>query len=333
MITVDEESIALYKELAEKVLRSGFLSEGQMTKDFEKQWGDLLGLPSATVSSGGYALWALCEAANVRGGDVIVPTNTFMASVLAAEKAGARAVFADCGRKDLCLSLDALKAAITPQTKAVIVVHVGGHVAFEIESIAEFCKDRGVALVEDCAHSHGAWYKGKPAGSFGFGGAYSFYSTKTLPTGEGGMVVSRDPRVIEFVRSFRNYGKFDYRIAGFHGRMNELTAALGLVQFKRLPKILEFKRALAAKYDAIFENRVRLPDGMLSGFYKYIVFDQPLKEETGKVYKDLCHRLRGLSQRFPESDWVAEHHACPPIWFGYPGADLPIEQLRSRLIG
>ena len=258
MITFDEESIALYKELAEKVLRSGFLSEGEMIKNFEKQWGELLGLPSVAVSSGGYALWALCEAANVRGSDVVVPTNTFMASVLAAEKAGARVVFADCSRRDLCLSIDALRKAITPQTKAVIVVHVGGHVAFDIEQIADFCKERSIALIEDCAHSHGAWYKGRAAGSFGMGGAYSFYSTKTLPTGEGGMVVSRDPKVIDHARSFRNYGKFEYKIAGFHGRMNELTAALGLVQLKRLPKILDFKRSLAKKYDAIFENR--LPD-------------------------------------------------------------------------
>ena len=76
-----------------------------------------------------------------------------------------------------------------------------------------------------------------------------------------------------------------------------------------------------------------MPNGMLSGHYKYIVFDHPLKEETGKIYKDLCHKLRGLTNSFPEAEWVAQHHACPPIWYGYDGADLPIDQLRKKLIG
>jgi dTDP-4-amino-4,6-dideoxygalactose transaminase len=333
MIIFDEESIAQYQELAGKVLRSGFLSEGEMTKNFEEGWKNYTGLGSVAVSSAGYALWALCEAVGVRGYDVVVPTNTFMATVLAPEWAGARVVFADCSRQDLCINVKSIEKTMTRNTKAVIVVHVGGHIAFEIEAIADFCKARGIALIEDCAHAHGALYKGKPAGSFGVGGAYSFYSTKTLPTGEGGMVVSKDPKIVEFAQKFRNYGKFDYKINGFHGRMNELTAALGLVQLKRLAKILEFKRALAKKYDAIFENRVHLPDDMQSGYYKYIVFDQPLKEETGKVYKDLCHKIRHVQISFPEAEWVSEHQSCAPIWFGYEGGKLTTSELKRRLIG
>lgn len=147
------------------------------------------------------------------------------------------------------------------------------------------------------------------------------------------MVVSRHGQVIDFVRSFRNYGKHDYRVAGFHGRMTELTAALGVVQMERLPEILRFKRGLARQYDALFPRHLELPPQAESGYYKYIVFDTPLKEEVGKVYGELCHALRGQKGGFPESEWVARHHACPPIWYGYEGAALPAEELRARLLG
>jgi dTDP-4-amino-4,6-dideoxygalactose transaminase len=255
-----------------------------------------------------------------------------MATPLAVERAGGRVVFADCSRRDLCLSLDSVKAAVTPDTRAVMAVHIGGHLTFEIEEIAGFCRDRGILLLEDCAHAHGASLRGMRGGSFGFGGAYSFYATKTLPTGEGGMVVSRDGGVIDFVRRFRNYGKPDYAISGFHGRMTELTAALGLAQMERFPEILRFKRDLARRYDSIFPNRVRFPDQMESGYYKYVVFDTRLKEETGKVYSDLCHTLRKQEGHFPDSEWVASHHTCPPIWYRYDGASLTPEALRARLM-
>ena len=96
---------------------------------------------------------------------------------------------------------------VTPDTKAVIVVHIGGHIAFDIERIASFCVERHIALIEDCAHAHGAEWNGKIAGSYGLAGSYSFYATKTMPLGEGGMVVSRDKELISWMRKFRNYGK------------------------------------------------------------------------------------------------------------------------------
>jgi dTDP-4-amino-4,6-dideoxygalactose transaminase len=333
MIHLDDHAIRRYQELAGEVLQSGFLSEGEMTRRFEAGWERVTGLPAAAVSSGGFALWALLETAGVRGHDVVVPTNTFMATVLAVELAGGRVRFADCSRRDLCLDLPSLAAAVTPATRAVVVVHIGGHLAFDIEAIAAWCAERRLALIEDCAHAHGATVHGAAGGTFGLGGAYSFYATKTLPLGEGGMVVSRDPEVIEQVRRFRNYGKPDHRVPGFHGRLSELQAALGVVQLEQLPGILAWKRALARRYDAIFSRRVELPAGCESGYYKYIVFDTELRERTGAVYADLCHTIRGETLELPEATWVATHHACPPIWYGYPGAELADDELRARLLG
>lgn len=310
---------------------SNFLSEGPMVERFEEAFGKAVGGSAAAVTNGGAGLLALLEYVGVRGHEVIVPTNTFMATALAVVRAGGRVVFADCNREDLCLSAADLASRVTPRTRAVLVVHIGGHIAFDILEIVEICRTRGLALIEDCAHAHGASYHGVCAGLFGVGGAYSFYATKTLPLGEGGAVVSRDPAVIEWVRTYRNYGKPTYQVSGFNFRMNEFTAALGLVQLARLPEILRWKRELAAKYDQIFSRRVRLPAGMESGFYKYIVFDTLLSEQTGKVFDTLCHDIMGQPGEFLGAAWVRDHHACAPIYFGWGKARLGPEGLRAAL--
>jgi dTDP-4-amino-4,6-dideoxygalactose transaminase len=214
----------------------------------------------------------------------------------------------------------------------VILVHIGGHLAFESHEIAAYLAECEIALIEDCAHAHGAEWNGLTAGSFGLAGVYSFYATKTMPLGEGGMIVTRDPEMDAWVRKFRNYGKFEYKVRGLNSRMNEVTAALGLVQLERLPLILDWKRKLAAKYDRIFENRVRFPVGMISGFYKYIVFDTVLLEKTGAVFDVLCHDIEGNPAYLPNSKWVREHHACVPIYYGWDGADLTEKELTQRLI-
>jgi dTDP-4-amino-4,6-dideoxygalactose transaminase len=188
---------------------------------------------------------------------------------------------------------------------------------------------------------HGAWWNGKTGGHYGIAGAYSFYATKTMPLGDGGMVVSKDPKLLEYVEQYRNYGKevvdghVYYRLEnGFNLRINEFSCALGIVQLERLPKILEWKRALAKKYDEIFENRVRLPEGMESGYYKYIVFDTPLKQETGQVFGpgDLGDVIARVDADVPNSHWITQHHKCAPIYLGYEYADKSVDELRRILL-
>lgn len=330
-----------YFDLLNSVFESNFWSEGRMIKDFEKNFTDFTGLNSMAVTNGGIALLSLFEYAGVRGHEVIVPANTFYATSLAAKKAGANVVYADCNRDDLCISLEDIKKKVSAKTKAICVVHIGGHIAFRIDEIAAFCKENNIFLIEDCAHAHGATYKGKAAGSWGLGGAYSFYATKTMPLGEGGMVCSRDNRMLDWLKYYRNYGKHvqngnvSYKLPnGFNFRMNELTAALGIVQLERLPEILSWKRKLAEKYDRIFEKTVKFPEGMESGYYKYIVFDYELKQATGKVFSksDFGPEIEGIHYDLPNSIWIAEHHKCPPIWYGWEHADRSIDELRSLLI-
>lgn len=331
-----------YMSLLEEVFDSGFLSDGQMLRRFEEDFSKFTRQHAIAVSSGGVALLALYEYVGVKNAEVIVPANTFWATAAAAKRAGAKVVYADCNKEDLCLSLEAVKRKTTLKTKAVCVVHIGGHIAFQIEEIAAFCKENDIALIEDCAHAHGASWKGRSAGSWGIGGAWSFYATKTMPLGEGGMVTTTNEDLADWLHRYRNYGKDvkDGKVSyplpdGFNFRMNEITAALGVLQLRRLPEILLWKRSLAAKYDRIFTNRIFFPEGMLSGYYKYIVFDTFLKEQTGKVFasSDFGNEIENHPDRegLPNSYWVAEHHSCVPIWFGWDGASLDCDQLLARL--
>lgn len=337
-IPFNEDYRKKYFKLLEKIFDSNMWTEGAVMRKFEKKFGEYVGLEARTIANGGAGLLAIYEYIGVRGKDVIVPANTFWATAQAAKLSGANVIYADCNKTDLCLSYDDMLKKITPNTKAIVVVHIGGHIAFEIEKIAEFCKKKNIYLVEDCAHCHGGWWNGKTGGHWGFAGSYSFYATKTMPTGDGGMVVSRDTDFLRWLEKYRNYGKVvidgkvNYPIKnGFNYRMPEFTAALGIVQLEQLPRILQWKRELAEKYDKIFERRIKFPDGMKSGYYKYIVFDYELKEQTGQVFgvNDFGYRIENLDLRLPNSEWVAEHHKCAPIWFGWEHADKTIEEIRK----
>lgn len=327
-----------YYKMLDWVFESSFLSHGKMNDIFEKKFSHFTNLYCSTVSNGGAGLLTLLKYVGVEGKDVIVPTNTFMATPLAVEMAGGNVIFADCKREDLCIGLGNIKQVITKNTKAVIVVHIGGHIAFDIFEISKFCKLKGIALIEDCAHAHGASFKGKSAGSFGVGGSYSFYATKTMPMGEGGMVVSSSKEVISFVNKFKNYGKVEYKpgkfiypVRGFNFRMSEIMAAFGIIQLERTDKIINWKRILASKYDKIFskEQRIVFPKGMKSGYYKYIVFNTNLKQKTGGVFNELCHNLLGIKGNFKNSSYIAKKHSCPPIYYGWEHAEKSIDELRQ----
>ncbi len=342
IIPFEKQDRKKYYQLLEKVFDSNFLSHGKMNEMFEKKFSKFCNnLYSSTIANGGAGLLALLKYADVAGKDVIVPTNTFMATPLAVQLAGGNVIFADCKKEDLCLGLEQIKQVITPKTKAVIMVHIGGHLAFDIFEIAKFCKEKGIVLIEDAAHAHGASFRGKVAGDFGIGASYSFYATKTMPLGEGGMVVSGKKEVIDFVNRYKNYGKvgtspgrFKYPTGGFNFRLSEIMAAFGLVQIERLPKILKWKRALAKKYAQIFENRVQLPTGMQSGYYKYIIFGSKnkIKQTTGLVFEDLCHNLMGVKGNFPNAQWLSKNHKCLPIYYGWPHNKKSPKELQKLLL-
>lgn len=291
-------------------------SEGYFTEKFEEKWSEYN--QAYAVSFSGWTGAALTALAyfNLQRKTVLCPSNTFMATPLSSVKSGCHVEFVDCNRNDLCLSLDDLKARIDQhQPAAVWVVHIGGHIAFQIEEISEFCKQRNIILLEDCAHAHGAARHGKRPGTWGDAGVYSFYATKTISTGEGGMLVTKNQDLYEFAKKYRNYGKPDYEIEGLNYRMSEFTAAIGCVEIERLGDIVSWKNEYAQKrLDPQYPNRVILPNGMTSGYYKYIVFD-PIERSTGKVYDNPCHKIMKKTYELPNTEWVAKNHWCVPLYY------------------
>src|SRR5438874_3157348 len=261
-------------ELWDQGLDSNRWTEGELVRRLEAAWEAWNGLPSVATSSWAGAAMAALEFCGVRGAKVLCPSNTFIATPLSVLKAGARPVFVDCNRDDLCASFADFEAkAERHRPKAAWLVHIGGHIAFEVERIARYCREQGIFLIEDCAHAHGAGWNGRKPGSWGDAGVYSLYATKTISTGEGGVLVSRNRELLEFARTYRNYGKPSHEVEGLNYRMSEFAAALGIVQVERLDEIVAWKNAVArSRLDARYPARLQLPDRMTSGLYKYIVF-------------------------------------------------------------
>jgi dTDP-4-amino-4,6-dideoxygalactose transaminase len=315
-IGFEKEDRKKLNEYWDEIIVTQKWSEGKFTKTFEEKWSEYNNLQSVAFSSwGGAALTAL-EFFNIKGKTVLCPSNTFMATPLSVLKSGGKVEFVDCNKNDLCLSFEDLKSKIEKYKPAAVwVVHIGGHISFQIEEIVKLCRDRGIILLEDCAHAHGASWNGKKAGTWGDAGVYSFYATKTISTGEGGMLVTKNKDLIEFARQYRNYGKFEYKVEGLNYRMNEFTAAIGCVQVDRLDEIVGWKNEYAKKYlDPKFLNRISFPTGMTSGYYKYIIFD-PIEKSTGKVYDQPCHKIMKKDYNLPNTDWIAQNHWCVPLYY------------------
>ena len=306
----------------EQILASQRWSEGPFTERFEALWSEWNGLPSVAFSSWAGAALPALEFARVDGKTVLCPSNTFMATPLAVLKAGGLVQFVDCNREDLCMSFDDFESKVERfKPAAVFLVHIGGHIAFDADRIAATCRRERIFLLEDCAHAHGAEWNNRKPGSWGDAGVYSFYATKTISTGEGGMLVTRHRALADFARSFRNYGKPDFRRPGLNFRMGEFTAALGCVQTERLPEIVAQKRQIARTLlDPLYPRRLRLPEGMESGYYKYIVFDE-IPNSTGKVYDTPCHWRMDPGAELTNTEWVARHHGCVPLYYETPGEE------------
>ena len=330
-------------EAIDEVLRSGKLTLGPHTEAFEAEFAKSIGASHVVaVNSGTSALEIIFRALDVTGKQVIVPTNTFFATPAAVLHAGGRVRFADVDPHTLCLDASRLEAALTPETAGVVVVHIGGGVAPDIQNIVEVCRRRGLWLVEDAAHAHGASYLGRAAGTFGIAAAFSFYPTKVMTSGEGGMIVTDDSRIREESLVYRDQGKAGFYAnvhtrLGYNWRMSELHAVLGRSQLRRLPEFIAARRKIAEVYHeglASFPDLVPLvePPTASGNYYKYVaLFGKPtdramLKKTlrdrydvslTGEVYELPCHQqpvfesLKG--GEFPGAELACASHICLPI--------------------
>jgi perosamine synthetase len=221
-----------------EVLLSGSYVSGAKVKAFEQRFAAYIGVAEAVaVNSGTAALHAAFSALDLGPGDeVVVPALTFFATVTSVIHQGAVPIFADITMDDYCMSAEDFARRVTPRTKAVVPVHLFGYAA-DMAAINAVAKERGIMVVEDCAQSHGTRYHGTMTGALGDLGTFSFFATKHMTTGEGGMVTTNDSDLATRMRNFRNHGlsgRDDHVMLGYNYRMTEMAAALGLIQVEQL---------------------------------------------------------------------------------------------------
>ncbi|MBV9920422.1 MAG: DegT/DnrJ/EryC1/StrS family aminotransferase [Pseudonocardia sp.] len=234
----------------ERVMASGMLAQGSEVARFESEFSTHVGgRPCVAVNSGTSALLLALLALGIGPGDeVVVPSFSFAATANAVALTGALPVFVDIEPTYFCLDPSAVEAALTPRTAAIMPVHLYGHPAAMAE-ITDIAARHGLAVVEDAAQAHLAALDGRPVGTFGAAAAFSFYPTKNMTSGEGGMVVCADEAVARTVRLLRNQGmerRYENEIVGYNLRMTDLHAAIGRVQLDHLPQRTAQRRRTAA---------------------------------------------------------------------------------------
>jgi dTDP-4-amino-4,6-dideoxygalactose transaminase len=251
-----------------RVLDSGRFIGGAAVDVFEQEWADYCGLPHAVgMANGTDALHLTLRALGIGEGDeVVVPTNTFVATAEAVVLAGATPRFADVDPGTLLLTADTLRAALTPRARAVVVVHLYGQVA-DMDAIGRVAAASGLVVLEDAAQAHGATWRGRLAGSLGHAGCFSFYPGKNLgAAGDAGAVVTSDPTLAQRLRSFRDHGRadgshHDHQVIGTNSRMDALQAVVLSAKLPRLTAWTEARRALVQRYrEHLDGGPVRLVD-------------------------------------------------------------------------
>ncbi len=232
------------------VLKSGFLAQGKWVKQFEDDFADYIGVKYAVATVNGTAALDLAlKALKIREGDeVIVPDFTFISTANSILFQNAKPVFADIEENFYTISVSDVLEKITSKTKAVICVHLFGQPC-DLKALKEVCEDHNLFLIEDCAQAHGAVYDSFKTGSVGLG-CFSFYATKNMTTGEGGMITTNDKNIMERLRLLVNHGqleKYVHGVLGYNLRMTDIQGALGVAQLKKLDS-LNLKRIQNAEY-------------------------------------------------------------------------------------
>jgi perosamine synthetase len=233
-----------------EVLRSGQIAQGSTVAEFERAFAELCGVEHAiAVNNGSTALTAALHALGVGPGDeVLTSPFTFIATVNAVLATGARVRFADIRSDDFALDPGAVKDALPEDTGVLMPVHLFGQTA-DMDPLLGIASDHGLHVVEDAAQAHGARYGDRSAGSFGVG-CFSFYATKNLTTGEGGMITTSDAKLADRLRVIRNQGmraRYQYELVGHNYRMTDVAAAIGLPQLSHYSEQVQRRRANAAR--------------------------------------------------------------------------------------
>ena len=297
------------------------------------------------MNSGTSALEIPLRYFGLKGREVIVPTNTFVATPNTVLFAGGKPVFADIRKDSLCIDPEDVKRKVSKKTAGIIVVHVAGLVCPQMEELVEMCKEKGLFLLEDAAHAHGALFDGKKAGALADAGAFSFYPTKVMTSGEGGMITTDDSKLAETALMMRTHGQNARRemvMLGHNWRMSEMAAVVGKHQLESLEKFVVKRNEIARLYEKCLRDvdgveLFRVPANIRHSYYKYPIklndevdrdkLAAVLKDkygiETGNVYDPPCHLHPFYRENFgtgegdlPVSERVLRKVLCLPMHAG-----------------
>jgi perosamine synthetase len=310
-----------------EVMEAGLLAQGARVAELESRFAELVGVPHAVaVSSGTAALHLTLLGLGIGPGDeVITVPFTFIASANSILYTGARPVFVDVTETDFCIDVSQVSAAITPRTRAIMPVSLYGQPA-DLPALADLTEAQGLALVEDAAQCHGAAIDGRAPGSWG-AGCFSFYPTKNMTSGEGGMLTTADGALAERVRLLREHGmtvRYQHDTLGYNFRMTDIHAAIGLAQLTKLPAFNARRREIAARYDAELRGVV-VPQARAGVTHVYHQYTLRVAQRDEFVAR-LAERGIGTGVYYP----IPVHRQKAFETLGYGGARFPVSE---RLAG
>jgi dTDP-4-amino-4,6-dideoxygalactose transaminase len=336
--------IADLEAAASRVIRSGWYVLGQEVSSFEQEFAHYVGAKHCIgVANGLDALILSLEALNLpKGSDVLVASNTYIATILAIIRAGHKPVLVEPVLETFNMDPALLPAALTPNTRAICVTHLFGK-ACRMDAICAFAKAHGLKIIEDCAQSHGAKLAGKMTGTFGDAGCFSFYPTKNLgAVGDAGAIVTDDDELADRLRHLRNYGskqKYVNEYVGVNSRLDEIQAAMLRVKLKHMGSMTEHKRELANIYLTELPSFVKLPVVNPEEFDVFHIFGirspkrNQLKEfllsfnvKTEIHYPIAPHKQRAmqgvLSGQYPIAHELHDTELSLPISYGHTKQDI-----------
>lgn len=293
-----------------KILKSGWLTHGKYTELFENKFKDLTKSKFAiTVSSCTAGLHLICIASGFKKGDeVIVPAMSHTATSHAVEYTGAKAIFCDVNLPSGNVSIETIKKKITNKTKGIIVVHMAGSPC-DMVSISNLCKRKGIKLIEDCAHAVGTTFNQKHAGNFGIAGSFSFYPTKQITTGEGGMIISNNQkfflklkRLKQFgidkdIKDRKRQGEYDVVDLGYNYRMTDFQSSLGYNQIINYKNNLKKRHIIAKRYIQNFKDNQKITHMFYSKECSFFVF-QIFCKKRNELLKFLKNKNIGVSVHY-----------------------------------
>jgi dTDP-4-amino-4,6-dideoxygalactose transaminase len=338
-----DKSLSEIQNDVKLMLNSGRLTDGPYAQEFERQFADYNNVKYAVaVSSGSASLDITLRHYKLQGREVIVPTNTFIATPNGVVFAGGKPVFADMNPETLGIDVEDVKRRVTERTAGVIVVHIAGLVCPQIRELREFCKQKGLFLLEDSAHAHGAMMDGQKAGTFSDAGCFSFYPTKVMTACEGGMIITNNEMLAREAQIVRTCGQNADRqmvMLGHNWRMSELSAIVGKNQLTHLEEFLAKRNQVAKWYEEALADVegvkvFKTPRNFRHSYYKYPVLladsidrlkvASLLKDEcgveAGHVYYPPCHLhpyyMETYGTRrgdYPASERVLKQVLCLPM--------------------